>query len=156
MGIEIERRYLVSRDGWQGNWQVQLIKQGYLLRRSECTVRVRCTTDSAWLTIKGATHGLQRSEYEYSIPLDDASEILDELCGSAIVEKQRFSVVYAGCDWSVDVFSGRNEGLILAEIELQHADETFELPEWIGAEVTHDARYANANLAVHPMPIASD
>ena len=150
MAIEIERRYLVSGDGWQGDWPVQDIKQGYLLRSSGCTVRVRCTADSAWLTIKGATHGLQRSEYEYPIPPDDACEILGELCGTAIVEKQRSSVTYSGKIWSVDVFSGRNSGLILAEIELRHPDETFDLPPWVALEVTEDHRYANSNLAVHP------
>lgn len=93
---------------------------------------------------------MKRQEYEYEIPLDDAEQMLNTLCGDVIIEKTRYHVPYMSHTWEIDIFEGDNSGLQMAEIELGSEDETFELPEWIGEEVTSDRRYYNINLLKHP------
>lgn len=148
MATEIERKFLVNGNGWQSTTPVYFC-QGYLNRDKNSTVRVRIAGENAMLTIKGISQGISRLEFEYSIPLDDAKSLLD-LCEKPLIEKVRRVIEFAGKRWEVDEFLGENAGLIVAEIELESETEPFELPDWVGAEVSHDPRYFNANLSVHP------
>lgn len=150
MGIEIERKFLVRHDGWRNLAEGLLYRQGYLTRSPGCTVRVRIAGEQGYLTIKGATAGISRAEYEYGIPLADATELL-ELCQPPLIEKTRYRIpAAAGLVWEVDEFGGENQGLIVAEIELTDVEQQIELPDWIGSEVSNDSRYFNANLAKQP------
>lgn len=148
MGIEIERKFLVKGEGWRGTPGTE-IRQGYLSRDKERTVRVRTTGDRAYLTVKGLTKGAVRPEFEYEIPLADARELL-KLCLPLLIEKRRHIVEYRGSRWEVDEFSGAHAGLVLAEIELQAPDQPFARPAWLGAEVTDDPRYCNSTLSTAP------
>jgi len=150
MGREIERKFLLAGEGWRGLAEGVEYRQGYLCADKERTVRVRIAGEKGFLTIKGATVGAARSEYEYTIPLTEAREMLDTLCPQPQIEKKRYTIPYRGGVWEVDEFSGRNAGLIVAEIELESEDQTFERPDWVGEEVTGDARYYNAALCVEP------
>ncbi|MBW4467939.1 MAG: CYTH domain-containing protein [Pegethrix bostrychoides GSE-TBD4-15B] len=151
MGIEIERKFLVQNEGWRGLAEGILYRQGYLASRPGCTVRVRVAGNQGYLTIKGSTAGISRAEYEYGIPLEDAAQLLDRLCQLPLIEKTRYRIpVASGLVWEVDEFAGENQGLIVAEIELSQADQSIELPDWIGLEVSDDPRYFNANLVNHP------
>lgn len=153
MATEIERKFLVDSDGWKESVVDQTpMRQGYFETGPMSTVRVRIQGDEARLTIKGPTVGFSRAEYEYPIPVEDAREMLDIFCAERQVEKVRFDVRHAGHLWEVDVFEGANAGLVLAEIELDRPDEAFEMPEWIGEEVSKDSRYRNASLARSPLP----
>jgi CYTH domain-containing protein len=150
MGVEIERKFLLQGDAWRGLGPAVLLRQGYLSSARERVVRVRIEGEQAMLTIKGANVGATRGEWEYPIPLADAAELLDGLCEQPLIEKYRHRIEHAGMVWEVDEFLGANEGLLVAEIELASEDQPFEKPEWIGAEVSGDARYYNANLIRHP------
>ncbi|MDO8048652.1 CYTH domain-containing protein [Janthinobacterium sp. SUN211] len=150
MGIEIERKFLLAGDAWRGLGQSVLLRQGYLSSARERVVRVRIEGEQAMLTIKGANVGATRGEWEYPIPLADAAELLDGLCEQPLIEKVRHRIEHAGMVWEVDEFLGANAGLVVAEIELASEDQLFEKPDWIGAEVSGDARYYNANLIRHP------
>lgn len=150
MAIEIERKFLVQSDAWRSLAAGVLYRQGYISRGNGRTVRVRQAGDRAYLTIKGATIGLSRSEFEYEIPVDDAEVMLTTLCDRPLIEKKRYRIAIGDLVWEVDEFLGENEGLILAEVELQQAEQTIPLPDWIGAEVSDDPRYFNANLVTHP------
>ena len=151
MGTEIERKFLVADptvvDGLTGT----VIRQGYLSRAPERTVRIRRKGERGVITIKGASTGASRSEWEYEIPSADADAML-AICEGAIVDKIRYLVDVAGRTWEVDVFSGANEGLVMAEVELDREDAVVELPAWAGLEVTDDPRYYNASLSRSPMP----
>lgn len=148
MGTEIERKFLVVGDDWKMA-EPTLYIQGYLNRDKFRTVRVRIAGDQAWLTIKGATIGITRAEYEYIIPVSDAEEML-KLSDGPLVEKKRWRVLVDDVTWEIDEFLGENAGLIVAEIELDDENQTFNRPAWVGTEVTQDARYYNSNLASHP------
>jgi adenylate cyclase len=150
MAQEIERQFLVKGTDWRRQGGKTLFRQGYLARSSSHAVRVRLAGDRAWLTIKGPTHGLRRLELEYAIPTAEAVEMLDTLCVGAIIEKHRYHIAHAGLIWEVDEFHGLNEGLVIAEVELQHEEQEIDLPEWVGEEVSFDPRYYNANLIDHP------
>jgi adenylate cyclase len=113
-------------------------------------VRVRIEGNIAKLTIKGPTKGVTRSEFEYSIPLDDASLLLDNLCEQPLIDKHRHKEVHFGKTWEIDVFHGLNEGLVVAELELAAEDEQFDRPMWLLDEVSSDPRYFNSNLLKHP------
>jgi adenylate cyclase len=150
MGVEIERKFLVEGDAWVATaGEGVACRQGYLDSGKGTTVRVRIMGDQAYLTIKGTTSGITRSEFEYEIPVSDAESML-VLCGDAIVEKKRYFIEYAGMTWELDVFSGANAGLIMAEIELESEDQPFGLPDWVGPEVSADPRYRNGCLVRHP------
>lgn len=148
MGTEIERKFLVIGEGWKTGCPT-LFRQGYLNRDKHRTVRVRVAGDRAILTVKGETHGMTRSEYEYDIPVPDALEML-ELCEGPIIEKKRWLTSVNSMTWEVDEFLGENAGLIVAEIELDSETQNFEMPKWVGKEVTEDERYYNSNLSAHP------
>ena len=150
MAIEIERKFLVKGDEWRSLATGTIYRQGYLSTKKGCSVRVRLVGELGYLTIKGLTEGYSRPEYEYSIPAEDAQEMLDKLCDRPLIEKTRYKIEWAGLIWEVDEFAGENQGLIVAEVELPDANHPLELPDWIGKEVSDDSRYYNVNLAQHP------
>jgi len=150
MAIEIERKFLVRDDEWRQLGQGTLYRQGYIARGYGRTVRVRIAGDRGYLTIKGATSGISRLEFEYPIPIADAEEMLETLCDRPLIEKTRYRIEWAGLVWEVDEFAGENQGLILAEVELTSEAQAITLPSWIGLEVTNDSRYYNSNLSKHP------
>ena len=151
MNVEIERKFLVNTAKWKrvAKKNGQLFRQGYLSADPRITMRVRVAHDRAWLTIKGKTQGISRPEFEYEIPMEDANELLEKFSLYEI-QKVRHEVRYKGKVWEVDEFRGENEGLIVAEIELDDEEENISLPQWIESEITNDARYSNSNLAMHP------
>lgn len=151
MGIEIERKFLVDAAQWN---QVakpagQKLQQGYIVDDDNRTVRLRIAGNAAYLTFKSGTTGISRHEYEYAIPVNDATHLFEQFVKTGL-EKTRYCITYAGKLWEVDVFEGENEGLIVAEIELDSEDEQFDLPPWAGLEVSDDARYYNSSLSVKP------
>jgi CYTH domain-containing protein len=150
MGIEIERKFLLTGNSWKQLSEGSAYRQGYLNSVKERTVRVRTIDDKGFLTIKGISVGATRVEYEYEIPFGDAETLLDDLCERPLIEKTRYKISYGGCIWEVDEFFGENEGLIVAEIELESEDQSFDKPEWVGEEVTGDPRYFNSNLIKEP------
>lgn len=149
MPTEIERKFLVSGSDWRSLGSAVVYRQGYLVSGSHHSVRVRVAGDRGFLTIKGASVGITRAEYEYDIPIGEAQEMLDTLCDRPLIEKVRYTIEANGLIWVVDEFMGDNQGLIVAEVELDTADQAIELPAWIGDEVSHDPRYFNSNLAKH-------
>jgi len=149
MATEIERKYLVKSNIWKKGLteaDSSFIQQGYLNTDPDRVVRVRVRDSKACLTIKSRATGITRSEFEYSIPVNDAQELLGMCLGNVLI-KRRYEVEYKGNTWEVDEFLGKNKGLILAEIELISEDQTFETPEWIGKELTKDVTYTNLALA---------
>ena len=151
MAIEIERKFLVDVDKWSllSKPKSKNIKQGYLTSEPEKTIRIRVKDDEAFLTVKGKTQSFSRMEIECNIPVKEAEEMLAGFAVSSI-EKERFEILYRQRLWEVDVFHGKNEGLIVAEIELEDESAVFEKPDWIAEEVTNDLRYYNSNLSLHP------
>jgi adenylate cyclase len=149
MGLEIERKFLVVGDAWRATARPTRIVQGYLTRDPERVVRIRAAGAQAFVTVKGITRGLARSEFEYPIPLADAREMLDELCLKPLIAKTRYEVDVDDLTWEVDVFESPHAGLIVAELELPSPDHEFVRPDWIGAEVTGDVRYYNQSLALN-------
>ena len=151
MGKEIERKFTVINDSWkQTVSRSSCFRQGYMGTDEKASVRIRLEDDKANINIKSATLGIQRQEYEYQIPSSDANEMLDTLCHKPLIEKTRHFVIYQGKTWEIDVFEGDNQGLIVAEIELDSENEQFELPSWAGEDVSHDTRYYNVCLVKHP------
>jgi adenylate cyclase len=151
MGIEIERKFLVKHNIWQQEPQTKgtEMRQGYMVNQTSKAVRLRIAGARAYLTFKSGTKGISRAEFEYEIPVDDARELYDQFVETGL-EKTRYNITYRDKLWEVDVFSGDNEGLIVAEIELDTEDEQFDLPPWVGQEVSFDERYYNSNLSVNP------
>ncbi|OQY19586.1 MAG: adenylate cyclase [Desulfobacteraceae bacterium 4572_35.1] len=151
MAIEIERKFLLTNDEWRSQVKSRSkFVQGYLSTTPERTVRIRMADEQAWLTVKGKSCGNSRCEYEYTIPLTDAVEMLDCLCKQPLIEKWRYRLDFCGHQWEIDEFIGSNNGLLVAEIELKEADEKFSRPTWLGDEVSDDPRYFNSNLCAHP------
>lgn len=151
MGREIERKFLVTGDGWRAaaaGWQD--MRQGYLVLEGRSSVRVREAGEDAWLNVKSAELGIERREFEYAIPAADAREMLAHLCQGPLVEKCRHRVPVGDHVWEVDEFFGDNAGLVVAEVELAHPDEAFQRPPWVGREVSHESRYYNVRLVRHP------
>ena len=146
---EIERKFLVATGKLPTLPKGHVIKQGYIPTQG-ITVRARISDDKAFLTLKGRATGLSRSEFEYPIPVEDAQQILNELCAHPLIEKTRYLIPHGEHTWELDIFEGDNQGLIVAEIELSSENEAFELPNWVREEVSHDTKYRNSNLRAHP------
>lgn len=155
MPAEIERKFLVTNASWADNAGRPIsIRQAYVALSDRVSVRVRIKdAANAFLTIKSAAPTVSRVEVEVPIPIADAEELL-ALRQGAVIEKQRYPVPFGGLVWEVDVFSGENAGLVLAEVEMPATDHALVLPDWAGAEVTGDARYYNAQLASDPLGTA--
>ncbi len=149
MAKEIERKFLVKGESWKSFGSLE-IRQGYLSTDKARTVRVRTKGGKAFLTVKGLTEGASRDEFEYEIPFEDGSYMLDKICEHPIVEKRRYLIEFAGKTWELDEFFGDNLGLVVAEIELGSEDEEFSKPDWVTDEVTSDSRYFNSSLIHNP------
>lgn len=157
MGIEVERKFLVSGDNWRAHAKRSAqMAQGYLNDaralaegREQCSVRVRIAGEKAFLNLKSRQLGPRRQEFEYQVPLPDGREML-ALCVGGVIEKIRHYVDHGDHLWEVDEFLGDNAGLLVAEIELDSVEERFAIPAWAGREVTEHARYYNLALAAHP------
>lgn len=148
---EIERKFLVVSDGWRSGAVSQPYCQGYIATAVKGqSVRARIAGEQGYLTIKGPTCGLSRAEFEYAIPTADAREILDTLCIQPLIEKNRYRLPIGDLVWEIDEFKGENAGLVIAEVELASESQTVALPEWVGAEVSGQAKYYNASLVSHP------
>lgn len=147
MALEIERKFLVINDTYRLMASKSYnIKQGYLSTRKDATVRVRIKNKNAFITVKGLNKGATRCEWEYSIPYDDAIEMM-ALSQGVVIDKIRYIVEYEGFIWEIDEFKGAHEGLVVAEIELKDENETFPIPPFIGEEVTGNVAYYNSTLA---------
>jgi len=157
MGIEIERKFLLASDAWRAQVEhSERIAQGYLVGaaalaagHARASVRVRRAGDEAWLNIKAVRLGVERAEYDYPIPPDDADALLATLC-DGVLSKRRHHVTVDGTLFEIDEFLGDNAGLVVAEVELPHADAAFPRPSWLGREVSALVRYYNVNLIAHP------
>ena len=147
MAKEIERKFLVKNSTFRElSTTATRIKQGYLSRLPEATVRVRIAGNKAFLTVKGKNHGCVRDEWEYAVPVADAEAMLDRCAQGSVISKTRYIVPDGTYNWEVDEFHGPHEGLVVAEIELPHAEATFDRPDFIGEEVTGNPAYYNSNL----------
>ena len=148
MATEIEHKYLVNSDDYKQQaccWSE--IKQGFLSRDPERTVRVRIYDNKGYITIKGLGEGAAHPEFEYEIPLDDAQQLMS-LCEPPVIEKTRYIVMHEGNRWEIDEFHGSLQGLVLAELEIPDVDYSYSLPTFIGQEVTGDRRYYNSQLGL--------
>ena len=150
MGIEIEHKYLVKDDSYKRlSDNNSTIRQGFLSRNPERTVRVRVRDDQGFITIKGKGDGAAHPEFEYEIPLDDAVRLMS-LCEPPVIEKTRYIAMHDGNRWEVDVFHGSLEGLVIAELEVPSEDYRFSLPPFVGREVTGNPKYYNSQLGINP------
>lgn len=150
MAKEIERKFLVDLSAIKLPREGKIIQQGYIQTASNTAVRVRRYGEQAFLTIKGENRGASRSEFEYEIPVGDAEDMLNELCMKPFIAKVRYEIQVGKHSWELDIFSGENTGLCIAEIELTSEQEDFAIPPWVQSEVTGDSRYYNSNLVKHP------
>lgn len=161
MAHEIERKFLVADDSWRSAAVEPVdMKQGYFDTADEVTVRIRTRKPirgdqqpRATLCIKGRAEGLTRPEFEYEVPFDDASAMLELFCDERIVEKTRFHVTHDDHLWEIDAFGGTHDGLVVAEVELESEDEAISRPPWLGSEVTDDPAYLNEVLAREGLPV---
>jgi CYTH domain-containing protein len=149
MATEIERKFLLKNDHWRAGVTGTEICQGYA-QLPNGIFRVRIYGQQAFLTVKGKLNGLSRTEFEYEIPVADARAMLETVCEKPYIQKTRFLVKFDDKKWEIDEFYAENDGLIVAEIELESEDKQFELPEWAGKEVSEDLRYYNSNLIKNP------
>jgi adenylate cyclase len=150
MPREIERKFLLASEAWRPLAQRrEPMSQGYIASGERVSVRVRVAGDTAWLNIKAGGLVASRLEYEYSIPVADARELL-AASGAKLIEKTRHFVEHGGFEWEIDEFHGDNAGLVVAELELDSEDEEFPRPPWLGREVTALERYYNVRLVRHP------
>lgn len=146
MGIEIEHKYLVTDNSYREQaFAIERISQGYLCRDKERTVRVRIKNDKGFLTIKGSATDDRRKEFEYSIPLVDARELM-KLCPPPVIEKVRFKVMHGGFVWEIDEFSSPDSMPPIAEIELPSSSTSYPVPSFVGQNVTGDPRFYNSNM----------
>ncbi len=157
MGIEIERKFLVTGEGWRAAAHAVIpMAQGYINDQAamdsgaqKASVRVRIQGDAAYLNLKSRELGHTRQEFDYPVPVEDARALL-ALCVGGLIDKRRHLVNHGGLLWEVDEFLGDNAGLVVAEVELTSADQAFDKPEWAGTEVTDELRYYNLALASRP------
>jgi CYTH domain-containing protein len=152
MVLEIERKYLVKNKFTKSIFKNAgtLIWQSYLLSKKEKSIRIRQKGEKAFLTIKAGDNALIRKEFEYEIPLRDVLELKNIFADAPCIEKMRYLFFYEGNEWEIDIFLGKNKGLILCEIELENENQEFIKPNWVGKEVTFDSRYLNSQLAINP------
>lgn len=154
MAIEIERKFIIDTSKLPELKNGLKVRQSYLQFSGRPTgntvVRARLTGDKAWLAIKSGNTDLSRLEYEYEIPVNDASDIIEKLCSKSIIEKTRYLLEHGEHTWEIDIFEGDNKGLNIAELELSHEDEVVDIPDWAAIEVTGDSRYYNSNLLLMP------
>jgi len=150
MGTEIERKFLVKDLSVLEGRAGRVMRQAYICTGPPVSVRVRIDGASAILNIKQDRSALERAEFEYAIPLEEGEEMLKELVTGGLIEKTRYEIEGDGVVWEVDVFEGANQGLVVAEVELERVDQSLALPDWVGDEVTGDVRYLNSQLAQHP------
>ncbi len=150
MGVEIERKFLLKNSDWKKQVDTVIhIQQGYLCSDKEKTVRIRVSGKRAWITIKGESIGMSRAEFEYDIPFEEGSSLIG-LCEKPIIDKKRYIIKTNEVIWEIDEFAGLNSGLTIAEVELENEEKTFDLPEWLGKEVTGDPKYYNSSLIKNP------
>ncbi|MFH1121646.1 MAG: CYTH domain-containing protein [Bacteroidota bacterium] len=150
MPLEIEHKFLVNSTVFRSLAKPVRYRQGYLAVLPDKVIRVRTAGEEGYITVKVRVTNLTRQEYEYRIPLPDATKMLNEMCVGSIIEKVRYRILHKGFTWEVDEFLGENEGLVVAEIEVSQEGEIFEKPDWIGEEVTGNPRYLNSNLSIRP------
>jgi adenylate cyclase len=150
MAVEIERKYLIDLTQIGTLENGYRIRQGYITTNKDAVVRVRVKNDKGYLTIKGSNIGVSRLEFEYEIPLVEANEMLDKLCQKPIIDKTRYLIDFEKHIWEIDIFYGDNEGLVIAEVELEDENEKIKLPLWIKEEVSGDIKYYNSNLMKYP------
>lgn len=150
MGIEIERKFLIKLSGIKNLGNGKTIVQGYIETGEDAIVRVRIQDDSAFLTLKGKHIGAKCLEFEYLIPIKEAKEMISNLCKKNIIEKTRYEIYTNGHKWEIDIFHGENDGLVVAEVELDSEDENVDMPSWITREVTGDKKYYNSQLLDNP------
>jgi adenylate cyclase len=150
MSTETERKFLVTNEDWRIGVSSDYFQQAYITTGPPASVRIRITNDTAILNIKQSTLDITRAEYEYQIPLTEAQEILNTLTTGHTIEKNRYTIQHQGLNWEIDEFLGQNKGLIIAELELDSEDQTFENPPWLGQEVSQDPRYFNTYLSQKP------
>lgn len=151
MALEIERKFLLSSDAWRDEvFASQRMSQGYICRGENRAMRVRIAGDHAHINIKSTGDGIHRLEFEYDIPLEDARQLLEQLADRPWIDKTRHLVQRGEHTWEIDEFHAENAGLVVAEIELCHAEEAFERPDWLGDEVSRDRRYFNSSLCERP------
>ncbi len=151
MALEIERKFLVIGDQWRKLGTGKSYYQGYIpTQNPDNTVRVRIADEQGYLTLKGKKIGISRREFEYEIPLEDAQMLLKIMCDRPLIEKIRYRVPIGELVWEIDEFTGENQGLIIAEIELKTVNQNIYYPDWIGQEVTEDLRYYNSSLVKNP------
>ena len=147
MSVEIERKFLIAHDGWKASvTRSARITDGLISMSNGRKTRVRIADGSATLTVKGEYTGLARSEFEYPIPVFDAEEILRTMCDDRVLEKIRHYVPHRGLTWEIDVYEGLLEGVVIAEVELDRAERVLELPDWVGREVTGNAKYRKIKM----------
>lgn len=149
MALEIERKFLVDTSKWIPTKRGTKIIQAYLGLFPSPTIRIRIAGNKAFLTIKGTSRTISRPEFEYEVPVEDAKELM-KLAISNPVEKTRYRVQHEGSLWEVDVFKGKNKGLVMAEIELESENQYFSRPNWLLQEVSDDGRFYNSYLSGHP------
>ncbi len=150
MGIEIERKYLVKSDVWKSLGDKKFYQQGYLLIDKNRTIRIRTIEDKGFITIKGSAKGISRNEFEYEIPVEEARVILETLCEKPFIKKYRTKIQLNNLIWEVDEFIDENNGLVIAEVELENENQKIDIPNWIGEEVTGDMKYFNSMLIKNP------
>jgi len=150
MGKEIEKKYLVDISKLPDLGTGMVIKQGYIPTKNDTIVRIRYSKNVSYITIKSKTEGITRSEFEYPIPKDDAIFMLEKLCTKSFIEKTRYKVIHSNHTWEIDFFHNLNDGLIVAEVEINDEDENINLPKWVTTEVSYDYRYLNSNLLEKP------
>ncbi|MEZ7956065.1 MAG: CYTH domain-containing protein [Rubritalea sp.] len=152
--IEIEHKFILKNDGWKATASEGIrYQQGYISTTNGTAVRVRIAGDKSYLTLKGprgGEEGISCTEFEYEIPLNDARAMIAALVDSPLIDKLRYLVIHQGKTWEIDIFSGDNAGLEVAEIELSSEHEKFEIPSWAGSCVSQDHRYCNYSLAQVP------
>ena len=150
MAIEIEKKFLIKYIPFKNINYSEKIEQGYIVHDKNKVIRVRKKNKNYSITIKGNKIGISRYEFEYQIPKKDAIILLKEFCNNSYISKTRHYVNYNDHTWEIDEFHKKNEGLVVAEIELRSENESFDIPDWIREEVTHDPRYYNMNLTTFP------